>query len=185
MHAHKVSMWAGIIFFAAANMIHAQDSVYLPVSRCMVFNAWSMFYSTSSYYDVNWTHEGPDPAGRINDPRKALLSGTNHVHASGWRLTACRTGTSAKFIGANFIPPLAYSDTIQTNWQANLQNTPDAKIESPFYPEGIGTLYFDAINVWQSEPTEITVEIATNMLEQTYLGGGVTNVMLPAESEQL
>ena len=113
-----------------------------------------------------------------------LLPGTNHVHASGWRLTACRTGTSA-LLGPNFIPPLAYSDTIQTNWQANLQNTPDAKIESPFYPEGIGTLYFDAINVWQSEPTEITIEVATNMLEQTYLGGGVTNVMLPAESEQL
>ena len=183
MYVHPALIRFGIIFFAAVNRIHAQDSVYLPVSRCMVFNAWSRFYSASSYYDVSWTHEGPAPAA-FPPARRMLLPGTNHVHASGWRLTACRTGTSA-LLGPNFIPPLAYSDTIQTNWQANLQNTPDAKIESPFYPEGIGTLYFDAINVWQSEPTEITVEIATNMLEQTYLGGGVTNVMLPAESEQL
>lgn len=96
-------------------------------------------------------------------------------------MTACRTGTSAGPTGqgVNFIPPLSYNPTIQTNWQANLQNTLDAKIESPFYPEGIGTLYFEAINVFSSYPTEITVEIATNMLEYLYLGGGVTNVMYP------
>lgn len=38
--------------------------------------------------------------------------------------------------------------------------------------------------MFSSYPTEITVEIATNMLEYLYLGGGVTNVMYPVESEQ-
>jgi len=160
----------------------AQDSVGLPVERRMLFNAWPAFLP-GSYYHRSWTHVGPPPF--LMD--RWMLPGTNHYHSSGWRLTACRTGTSAGETGSgvNFIPPLSYpAQGIQTNWQANLQNTLDAKIESPFYPEGIGTLYFDAINVKPLEPTEITVEIATNMLEYIYLGGDVTNVMYEYESEQ-
>ncbi|HHU13984.1 MAG TPA: hypothetical protein GXZ62_02195, partial [Lentisphaerae bacterium] len=161
----------------------AQDSTGLPIERRMLFNAW-LFLPAGSYYASDWVHEGPAPA-LFPVTRRMLLPGTNHYHSSGWRLTACRTGTSAGTgQNVNFIPPLSYSAVIQTNWQASLQNTLDAKIESPFYPEGIGTLYFDAINVSPSHPTEITVEIATNMLEYIYLGGGVTNVMYPVESEQ-
>jgi len=169
----------GIILFAVVSMSNAQDSNVLPIERRMLFNEW-VFWHAGSYYHPNWTHEGPAPAN-FPPARRMLLPGTNHYHAAGWRLTACRTGTSAGPTGqgVNFIPPLSYNPTIQTNWQANLQNTLDAKIESPFYPEGIGTLYFEAINVFSSYPTEITVEIATNMLEYLYLGGGVTNVMYP------
>ena len=104
-----------------------------------------------------------------------------HVHDSGWKLTACRTGTSAGL--GNSIPPLSYSysASIATNWQASLQNTLDAAIETPYYPEGIGTIYFEAINV--TDPTEITVEIATNMIDCIYIGGP-TNIMLPEETPQ-
>lgn len=162
----------------------AQEFTILPVERSMLFNVWPMFFE-GSYYDSGWTHEGPAPED-FPLAVSMLLPGTNHCHSSGWRLTACRTGTSAgpTGYGVNFISPLSYGGAIKTNWQANLQNTLDAKIESPFYPEGIGTLYFEAINVSKSHSTEITVEIATNMLEYTYLGGGVTNVMYPTESEQ-
>ncbi len=164
--------------------VRAADSTGLAMDRRMLFNHWP-FSPEGSYYHPSWTHEGPAPVD-FPPVRRMLLPGTNHLHETGWRLTACRTGTSAGTTGfdVNFIPPLSYSVTIQTNWQANLQNTLDAKIESPFYPEGIGSLYFDAINVSKTAPTEITVEIATNMLEYTYLGGGVTNIMYPSESEQ-
>ncbi len=123
----------GIILFAVVSMSSAQESVTLPIERRMLFNEW-MFLPAGSYYHPNWTHEGPNPPGVV-PPRRMLLPGTNHYHAAGWRLTACRTGTSAGPTGqgVNFIPPLSYNPTIQTNWQANLQNTLDAKIESPFY----------------------------------------------------
>ena len=116
----------------------AQDSTGLPIERRMLFNAW-LFLPAGSYYASDWVHEGPAPA-LFPVTRRMLLPGTNHYHSSGWRLTACRTGTSAGTgQNVNFIPPLSYSAVIQTNWQASLQNTLDAKIESPFYPEGIGT----------------------------------------------
>ena len=55
-------------------------------------------------------------------------------------------------------------------------------IESPYYPEGVGTIYMDAINVF-SDSTEVTVEIATNMIDYIY-AGGPTNIMLPEETVQ-
>jgi len=179
----KICIFLMAVSCCACNAV-AQDTLILPVERRMLFNTW-IFLPAGSYYAPDWTHVGPAPA--VFPPAiSMLLPGTNHYHSSGWQLTACRTGTSAGPVGygVNFIPPLSYSTSIKTNWQANLQNTLGAKIESPFYPEGIGALYFEAINVSRSYATEITVEIATNMLEYIYLGGGVTNVMYPVESEQ-
>jgi hypothetical protein len=87
--------------------------------------------------------------------------------------------------GSQSIPPASYDDVIQTNWQANLQNSSSAKIETPYYPEGIGTLYFDAINVTAAETNQLTIEIATNMFEYVYLGGGITKIMFESETAQL
>jgi len=159
----------------------AADSTGATIDRRMLFNAWA-FYTQGSYYAANWTHVGPAPAS-FPSGMKWLLPGTNHIHSAGWKLTACRAGTSAKTsASALLIPPLFYG-TSSTNWQASLQNTLDAKIETPFYTEGVGTLYFEAINVDPASPTEITVEIATNMIDHLY-AGGPTNVMLTEETEQ-
>ncbi|HRR33950.1 MAG TPA: hypothetical protein P5026_07630 [Kiritimatiellia bacterium] len=169
----------------------------MPVERRMLFNNWTGRHQLNDkrqdYYHEFWTHTGTEAPGRAGDARKALLFGTNHVYAAIsedstrtniWRFTACRVGTSAFIANAQSIPPTSYSDVIQTNYQANLQNTPAAMIETPYYPEGIGTLYFDAINVTAAETNQLTIEIATNMLEYVYLGGGTTNLMLEHETMQ-
>ena len=163
----------------------AADSTMLPIERRMLFNAWT-FLPQASYYATNWTHTGTPPAS-FPTYRRDLLFGTNHVHMSVsgnvtniWKLTACRTGTSAGL--GNFITPKAYVvPALPTNWQASLQNTLDAMIETPYYQEGIGTVYFESINVSPTDPTEITVEIATNMIEYVCLGGLPTNVMYESE----
>jgi len=160
----------------------AADSTGATIDRRMLFNEWGFTAKDGAYYATNWTHVGPAPAS-FPSGMKWLLPGTNHVHSAGWKLTACRAGTSAKTsASALLIPPLLYG-TSSTNWQASLQNTLDAKIETPFYTEGVGTIYFEAINVDPASPTEITVEIATNMIDHLY-AGGPTNVMLTEETEQ-
>ncbi len=186
----RFAQWC--VFFSAVLLCSqgawAADSTMLPIERRMLFNAW-IFLPQGSYYAANWTHDGPAPSS-FPAGRRALLSGTNHVHTSVsgnvtniWKLTACRTGTSAQLsTTANFISPKDYVyPALPTNWQASLQNTLDAMIETPYYPEGIGTVYFESINVSPADPTEITVEIATNMLEYVYLGGLPTNVMHESE----
>ncbi len=186
----RFAQWC--VFFSAVLLCSqgawATDSTMLPIERRMLFNAWT-FFPEGSYYAANWTHDGPAPSS-FPAGRRALLPGTNHVHTSVsgnvtniWKLTACRTGTSAQLsTTAQFISPKAYvAPALPTNWQASLQNTLAAMIETPYYPEGIGTIYFESINVSPSDPTEITVEIATNMLEYVYLGGLPTNVMYESD----
>ncbi len=189
-------LWVLMIVVLGIRYANAQTDV-LPVERRMLFNNWiDRGYDNNKrqdYYLPFWTHVGPDAPGRSDDPRKALLSGTDHVYttpsADGsrtnvWRFFSCRTGTSAFIADAQVIAPLSYDATIQTNWQANLQDTDSARIETPYYPEGVGTIYFEAINVFAAETNQLTVEIATNMLEYAYLGGGVSNVMMEFESSQ-
>ncbi|HPS09093.1 MAG TPA: hypothetical protein PLG22_16325, partial [Kiritimatiellia bacterium] len=72
----------------------AADSTGATIDRRMLFNAWA-FYTQGSYYAANWTHVGPAPAS-FPSGMKWLLPGTNHIHSAGWKLTACRAGTSAK-----------------------------------------------------------------------------------------
>lgn len=115
----------------------------LPASRLLQFD---------DYSSTNWTHEGPLPSGI---PRQPLKAGTNHYHVTGWRLLSCRTGT-ARGIGLEVAPDSA------TNLAANLQNTLGAQIESPIFQEGIGTVYFEAIN--NVELNQVTVEWSTNMV---------------------
>jgi hypothetical protein len=122
-----------------------------------------------------------------------LLPGTNHWFTAAtddgrtnavWSFYSCRLGTPAFMTGARTIPPASYSNS-PTNWMASLQNVGAARIETPFYPDGIGTLYFDAINVFSAPYTnQVVVEIATNMYEYIFTGGAVTNVLYEHETEQ-
>ena len=153
-----------LAFVMCAQVLCAQETQYLPIERRMLFNAYGPLLPQGDYFNPGWTHTGPI----VLAPRAALLPGTNHVHTSGWRLTACRTGTPAYIsAGSRSIPPLSYVvPSVPTNYQACLQNTLSAMIESPYYTNGIGHIYFEAINVEASFPTEITVEIATNMFDK-------------------
>jgi hypothetical protein len=117
---------------------------------------------TNNLPTPTWRHVGPVITGSIL--KKGLKDGTNHFHRTGWFLQACRTGT-AKGLGAlRIVPPVevAVPPLSATNFAANLQNTLSARIESPILAEGIGTVYFEAIN--NAEATEVTVEYATNMV---------------------
>ena len=51
-------------------------------------------------------------------------------------------------------------------------------IESPVFTNGIGTVYFEAINGLQANPTQISVDIVTNMV-LTDLGITTNTVLLP------
>ena len=164
-----------LVMAAAAGTAWAQ-ATSLPVDRLMTFN--DLPFLASGYYNAAWTHVGPPVAG--SPWVRRLLAGTNHTHASGWKLTACRTGTS-RWIGNTIPPDYYYGDPAKTNYQANLQNTLAAKIESPYYPDGIGTLYFEAINLAVGYPSTIAVELATNMLDVA--SACVTNLLLTEETE--
>ena len=161
----------------------------LTPDRIMLFNNYPGTISNpgQSYYNTTpnasgvnfWTHDTSRPTG-FGAPA-ALLLGTNHVFTvntdggvrSYWKFTDCRLGTAAAFEDAHPIPPFStdletvndYDSGVRTNWMANMRNTAGAMIETPFYPHGVGTLYFDAINVFTDYPNELIVEIATNMVD--------------------
>jgi hypothetical protein len=146
----------------------------------MLFNTYGVFFPHGDYYNAAWSHVGSSaPFGRA-----ALLFGTNHFHTSGWSLIACRAGTPGYIAGFQYVQPLTYSSpSATTNFQACMQNTLEAQIISPRFQEGIGTIYFEAINTEPSRPTEITVQIATNMLDNFNLLTE-TNILNASESAQ-
>ncbi len=113
-----------------------------------------------------------------------------------WELIACRAGSAAIKVNSkgkdahgnlrNYIPwqttsiDVNGSTTIKATdytkaGMISMQNTTDARIESPFYADGIGTIYFDAINGWVNGGT-LTLEIATNTTDGTAFTRDSTNV---------
>jgi hypothetical protein len=163
-----VSMW-----------VKRSYSSILPIDRKMLFNKWEETDSDSGLpvlnnygdYYVDWTHVGPMMGG-FAAAYKSTLAGTNHVHASQWSVCGGRTGTTALLGNAVYPKTYTFEGVSYTNWQASLQNISNARIISPFYTNGIGTIYFDAVNVSALYPVDLAVEIATNMVEDT--GGGLT-----------
>ncbi len=136
----------------------------LPESRILDFNDYVL---TNNAPTPTWVHEGPMPPGFFFI--KALLSGTNHYHRTGWKFMSCRTGCSGYMSNARIIPPKSPATTpanpyIASDLAANLRNDLGARIESPVFTNGIGTIYFEAINGVQDYPTQISVDIATNMV---------------------
>jgi hypothetical protein len=167
-----------------------QAVLWLPKDRIMLFNDYpkgfvdpSAINPEQSYYRVGtpgWWHDSaPAPGSGFNIAPRALLAGTNHtftsvtdgVRTSVWTFTDCRMGSPYWMPGARTIAPTSgYNSSIQTNWMAILRNTDASMIVTPFYPEGIGTLYFDAINVFVEYPNQVVVEIATNMWDSINAG---------------
>lgn len=146
-----------------------------------------------------WTHE---PA--LDNRRTTtglLLHGTQHVLYSPedeplWRLEDCRAGYVK--VGARNRNTLPYSRYAQPSvssvdhvydedgeWvdcydnAANativMRNTMQARVYSPFYTDGIGTIYFDTVNshVNASEGA-IALQICTNLTEEAIAVGNVS-----------
>jgi len=144
-----------LCLFVMAGLNAMAQYISLPAERLLFLD---------DYDDLSkWTHTGVDAPFF----QSQLLNGTEHTHVAGWNITEARTGYSGVF--SRIIPPLS---TI--NYAVNLRNISGAMIESPYYADGIGTLYFDAVNSEAS--TSFTVYIATNMVS----GSGLVS-MQPAE----
>ena len=153
---------------------------------------------TSQGYDATnttsktfWVHTGPKPVNM--KPLKYLLAGTNHVMYANdgtkyWELENCRAG-SASVIAAtrNYIPWSKTTKAITAPYAANIpmtddgagsvgsvvmRNAEDACIYSPYYEEGIGTIYFDAVNSFVNDTsTRLVLEIATEVKASAYAEG--------------
>ncbi len=144
------------------------------------------------YYDTNstagvtyWTHE-PN-----NDNTKTLtrflLHGTNHLfHAADgtplWHLIDCRAGyVPMGTANRNYIPyssnaqrsepPVFRVGTVryytnEVNACVIMRNSEHAVVYSPYYDEGIGTIYFDAVNSYANRTeSSLVLEVATNVTD--------------------
>ena len=141
------------------------------------------YNDTNTTADTYWVHDGPQATGTLL--AGSLQKGTNHTfYAKGgrklWELRSCRAGSATRLTnGRNFLPwtttargidnskpvPMNTSGCLQVA-TINMQNTTGACVYSPFYTNGIGSIYFDAVNGWTDSITSaIDVQIATNAIE--------------------
>ncbi|MGN0846702.1 MAG: glycine-rich domain-containing protein, partial [Kiritimatiellia bacterium] len=140
-----------------------------------------------SYYDTNtanktyWVHTGTQLTSQRN-----LLAGTNHVMYAKdgtrlWELCHCRAGSATVISSTrNYIPWESSAKSILDGTTKDLpvnatgamavgtvilRNTDEACIYSPVYEDGIGTIYFDAVNSFTSaNDIHLDLQIATNAL---------------------
>jgi len=153
----RLGIFAGVLL-AHFGLFASPAVTNLPENRIILFDD----YVLTNNVPPTWVHDGPVPAGFANTPPKALLAGTNHYHRTGWIFRFCRTGCSGYMSNARIIPPKSPSSlpptpNIATNLAANLQNDLNAMIESPVFTNGIGTVYFEAINGNPAYTNQITV----------------------------
>jgi hypothetical protein len=124
-----------------------------------------------SYYDTDktkktyWVHDDTAVAfATIN-----MLKGANHqMYTSDgrllWDLRECRAGSgSASSATRNYIPwsnttqPIKSGSAMSVNQVGSviMRNTLASKVYSPYYVDGIGTVYIDAVNAYAANPVEI------------------------------
>ena len=116
-----------------------------------------------------------------------------------WSLLHCRHGNTHSSDTAiqkvsNYLPhsltSLSFLDLFggvsaddSTAGQIVFQNTPDAQVVSSCYPDGIGTVYFDAVNAFVGYPEgKIAVEVAYGVFK-TNATGKVTGTRIPEDLE--
>ena len=151
-----------------------QETTELTENRILLFDD---YYLTNNLPSPTWVHQG---TGLANTTTTGLLPGTNHYHRTGWVLLSCRMG---QWTGAGrfSIPPemaMNYIPTVATtNYSANLMNTLNAAIYSPIFQDGIGTVYFEAINgSYQAAYTnQIALDVAIDMKDGSPLFGSMTD----------
>ena len=114
-----------------------------------------------------------------------------------WSVMHCRHGntysTDSKIREvSNYLPFAGTSKSISdptkaadvnTAGQIVFQNTPEAQVVSSCYPDGIGTVYFDAVNAFTGyEHGQIAVEVAYGVFK-TNATGKVTGTRIPEDLE--
>lgn len=154
--------------------------------------------TSQGYYDTNtsartyWVHD----ATAVSVSMRSMLKGTNHTlfkhdGTKLWQLVDCRAG-SGTVVGSasrNYIPWTETATSIidgttdipvtsagaKAVGSVILRNAASARVYSPYYEEGIGTIYFDAVNAFTSDPKYgadlISLEIATNVTREAQTAG--------------
>lgn len=156
---------------------------------------WGASITSQGYYDTDtsaktyWVHDATSPGFAPN-----LLKGTNHTLFKNdgtklWQLVNCRAG-SGTVVGSaarNYIPWTVTAKSIidgttripvtsagaKAVGSVILRNSDEACVYSPYYEEGIGTIYFDAVNAFTEKYVtgEISLEIATNVTSEAQAAG--------------
>ena len=112
-----------------------------------------------------------------------------------WELVNCRAGniiSSTSPVARNYIPWTSTSVDIDTGEPASafeyegsdaslgmvvMQNTLDSCVISPFYADGIGAIYFDAVNGWCRREGELVLEIAMGTTDGSNFSERSTNLL--------
>ena len=151
--------------------------------------------TSQGYNDTNttgktyWIHS-TEPPGIFVRP---LLTGITHTMYKNdgtrlWHLEQCRAGSGTVISSSrNYIPwtttavsildgtttqiPATTADTAKVG-SVIMRNSDEACVYSPLYTEGIGTIYFDAVNAFVNlTTTEIALEIATDVTPEAAASG--------------
>ena len=139
------------------------------------------YYDTNTSASTYWVHKG---TSLVTSPAKYMLAGTNHIMYANdgtklWELFNCRAGSATVLGNArNYIPWSKTAKSILDS-SANIpvtdegvrgvgsvimRNMEDACIYSPYYEEGIWTIYADMVNAFKNAiSTRLTLEVATNV----------------------
>ncbi len=147
------------------------------------------YYDTSISSNTYWVHD--TTAAPVLT--KYLLPGVWHTMYKKdgtrlWHLEECRAGSGTVLTSTrNYIPwtttAISIVDGITNNIPVTtdgakmigsvvMRNTKDSCIYSPYYEEGIGTLYFDTVNAFKATLTDkLAVEFATNVTDEAAANG--------------
>ena len=191
-----------LLLALALGLLAPQGAKGYPVmdnDRILLMNndaKWGASITSQGYYDTDtsaktyWVHDATSPGFAPN-----LLKGTNHTLFKNdgtklWQLVNCRAG-SGTVVGSaarNYIPWTVTAKSIidgttripvtsagaKAVGSVILRNSDEACVYSPYYEEGIGTIYFDAVNAF-TDPKyvtgEISLEIATNVTSEAQAAG--------------
>ena len=157
----------------------------MSIERKMLFNFWNEEEGGSlktvdygNYFSKEWVHIGGVMFPPFIPDSKSLFAGTEHTHSSGWTINEGRTGAPRE----DYVPPQYWDGVAATNWMVSLRDEIGAGITSPFYTNGIGTIYFDTRKNRNSrDQILLSVEIATNMVDEIVSHDIPTNVMYETE----
>ena len=162
--------WIFAALVAASPLVVSAQAAYTNLTRGVRFLDFNDYTNTATM----WWHSGGTAGSFVLTYNRPLLTGTNHTTLAGatnvlgaWQFYNTRLGSVARIAGAMAIPPVdlppATSPYIATNLAANLQNTTEAYFVSPIFSDGIGTLYFEAINSLAAFEGQLGVFYATDM----------------------
>ena len=155
--------------------------------RILLMNNWTkgrVSIKNQGYYDTGdtnatyWVHVG--------GLHRTYSTGTNHfMYAQDgtlyWQLFNCRAGSGEGASGLNWLPTSQYSlqsgtgrSIVKASASVIMRNNLGSQVYSPYYEDGIGTIYFDAVNGYNKVGADVPtlqVQLATRMKESALMSG--------------